>query len=176
MERAITFIKKHRFDIIVAGSVLAFLIDVYFNRHTFSLTIIAFYIFGYAADSEREKTNIAERKRLLITKGLTPEDLKNIAFVKDWEETRKKGLVKFSLVYGGVFFGFAMCGIISIGCAFFKDNLLTYLSADPSNMLGFIGYTYIAGIISGTIIYRLIWLYKEQKFIRLTDPLALNPS
>ncbi|MDP9076233.1 MAG: hypothetical protein M3O71_02320 [Bacteroidota bacterium] len=176
MERAIAFIKKHRFDIIVTGSVLAFLIDIYFKKHTLSLTIIAFYVFGYAADNEREKTNIAERKRLLVTKGLTPEDLKNIAFVKDWEETRKKGLVKFSLIYGGVFFGFAMCGIISIGCALVKNNLLTYLAADPSNMVSFIGYTYVAGIISGTVIYRLLWTYNEQKFIRLTDPFALNQS
>jgi hypothetical protein len=171
MERALAFIKKHYFDIIVAGSVLAFLVDIYFNRHTFSLTIVAFYILGYASDAENNKTNIAERKRLLITKGLTPEDLKNIEFVKDWDETRKKGLVKFSLVYGGVFFGFVLCGLTSIITLMVKKDMLNYISADPSNMVGFIGYTYIAGIIGGTIFYRFIWIYKEQKFIRLTDPL-----
>jgi len=171
MEKLVDFIRKHRFDIIISASVIAFLIDVYIDKHTFSLTIIAFYIFGYAADNERSKTNIAERRQLLSTKGLTPEDLKNIEFVKDWDEARKKGPVKFSLVYGGIFFGFAMCGIISVACALIKKDMMKYLSADPSNMVGFIGYTYIAGIISGTIIYRLIWTYKEQKFIRLTDPL-----
>jgi len=171
MKNALAFIKKHRFDIIVSCSVIAFLFDIYLDKHTFSLTIIAFYILGYAADSEKSKTNIAERKRLLTAKGLTPEDLKNIRFVKDWDEARKKGPVKFSLIYGGVFFGFAMCGIISIACVFIKKDLLQYLAADPSNMVSFIGYTYIAGIISGTIIYRLIWAFKEQKFISLTDPL-----
>lgn len=174
MEKAINFIKKHRFDIVIAGSVVAFTIDLYFNRHTFFLTIIALYIFAYAADNERSKNNIAERKRLLVTKGLTPEDLKNIAFVKAWDETRKKGIVQFSLVYGGIFFGFAMCGLISIVYAFIKKGLLIYLSTDLSNMVSFIGYTYIAGIISGILIYRLLWFYNEQKFIRLTDPFALN--
>jgi hypothetical protein len=176
MEKAFNFIKKHRFDIIISGSVVAFLVDVYFNRHSFSLSVIAFYIFCYAADDERSKTNIAERKQLLINKGLTPEDIKSIAFVKDWDETRKKGSVKFSLMYGGIFFGFAMCGIISLVYVFVKKGMLNHLSADPSNMISFIGYTYIAGIISGTIIYRLLWFYNEQKFIRLTDPFALNQS
>jgi hypothetical protein len=171
VEKAIYLIRKHRFEIIISCSVIAFLIDVYINKHILSLTIVALYILGYAAADEKSKTNIAERKRLLINKGLTPGDLKNIAFVKDWEETRRKGPVKFSIVYGGIFFGFAMCGVISVMCVFIKKDLLQYLAADLSNMVDFIGYTYIAGIISGTIIYRLAWTYKEQKFIRLTDPL-----
>ena len=171
MEKALQFLKKHRFDIIVTCSVFAFIYDVYFTRHTFSLTIVAIYILSYASYGERNRTNIAERKRLLIARGITPEDLKNIAFVKDWDETRKKGMVKFSLVYGGVFFGFVLCGLISIITLMVKKDMLNYISADPSNMIGFIGYTYIAGMIGGTIFYRLIWIYKEQKFIRLTDPL-----
>jgi hypothetical protein len=168
MEKALQLLKKHRFDIIVACSVLAFLADVYFNKHTFSIMVIAFYILGYR---ERNETNIAERKRLLLARGITPEDLKNIAFVKDWDETRKKGMVKFSLVYGGVFFGFVLCGLINIITLMIKKDMLNYISADPLNMISFIGYTYMAGMIGGTIFYRLIWIYKEQKFIRLTDPL-----
>jgi hypothetical protein len=171
MKNALAFIKKHRFDIIVSRSVVAFLFDIYLDKHTFSLTIIAFYIMGYAADSEKSKTNIEERKRLLTAKGLTSEDLKNIEFVKDWDETRKKGPVKFSLVYGGVFFGFVLCGIISIMILLVLKNTLTYISADPANMFNFIGYTYIAGLIGGTTLYRLLWIYKERKFIHLTDPL-----
>jgi hypothetical protein len=107
----------------------------------------------------------------MLKKGLTPGDLKNIEFVKDWEEIRKKGLMKYALIYGGLFFGFAMCGIISIGCLFIKQNLLTYISETPSHMFNFIGYTYLAGVFVAIIIYRLLWQYKEEKFIRLTDPL-----
>ena len=170
MEEMFNFIKKHRFDIIVVCAVIAFVFDVYFGRHTFSLTVIALYILGYASDSERSRTNIEERKALRL-KGLTAEDVRNIAFVKKWEETRKSGVVKFSLVYGGVFFGFALCFIISLLLLFIIKGTIKYIMAGPANMFNFIGYTYVAGIIGGTIIYRLLWKYNEQKFIRLTDPL-----
>jgi uncharacterized BrkB/YihY/UPF0761 family membrane protein len=125
---------------------------------------------GYAADSERSKTNIEERKRLEL-KGLTKEDLKNIEFVKSWEEIRKKGLIKYSLIDGGIFFGFVLCFVYSILSIIIIKNLMNTISADPSNMLSFIGYTYIAGVISGIIVFRFLWIYNEQKFIRLTDPL-----
>ncbi|ASU35776.1 hypothetical protein [Mucilaginibacter xinganensis] len=170
METVLSFIKKHRFDLIVTCSVFAFLYDVYFSKHTFSLTIVALYLLGYAADNEKSKTNIEERKKLRL-RGLTKVDIRNIAFVKSWEETRKKGLIKFSLVYGGVFFGFVLCGIISIAAMFIIKNMIKYVSDEPSHMLNFIGYTYIAGTIGGTVFYRLLWIYNERKFIRLTNPL-----
>ncbi len=170
MKNALTFIKKHRFDIIVGCSVVAFLFDIYLDKHSFSLTIIALYILGYAADSEKSKNNIAERKKLRARR-LTPEDLRNIKFVKSWDEIRKKGLIKYSLVDGGIFFGFVLCCIISIAVLLVVKSTLTYISADPANMFSFIGYTYIAGLIGGTVLYRLLWIYKERRFIRLTDPL-----
>ncbi|HVW98790.1 MAG TPA: hypothetical protein VHA56_22675 [Mucilaginibacter sp.] len=170
MKRAWYFVKEHRFDIIVTSSVLAFIYDLYFGQHTFSLTIVGLYILSYAADHEKSRNNVAERKKML-PKGLVAEDIRNIKFVKSWDETRKIGLVKYALVYGGIFFGFALCGIYSIAIALIKRNLMVYIAEDPSHMVGFIGYTYIAGVITGTVLYRLIWAYNEQKFIRLTDPL-----
>jgi hypothetical protein len=170
MHKVLDFIKKHRFDILVTCSVLAFIWDLFFYKHTFTITIICLYVLGYATDSERSANNEAERK-ILNSKGLTNEDLDNIKFVKRWEETRKKGLIKYSLVDGGVFFGFALCGIISILALIIKKNIMSYISADPSNMFNFVSYTYVAGIIGGTVLYRLLWTYKENKFIRLTDPL-----
>jgi hypothetical protein len=171
MEQPATFIKKHRFDIIVTCSVIAFIYDLYLGSHSFSITILVFYIFGYAADRERGENNIAERKKLLASRGLLPEDFENIAFVKSWDETRKKGLVKFSLINGGIFFGFVLCFIISVLALMIMKDMIHYISADPSNMFNFIGYTYIAGIIGGTVTYRILWIYNEQRFIRLTDPL-----
>jgi hypothetical protein len=81
------------------------------------------------------------------------------------------GLVKYSLLYGGVILGFALCFIFSLLSFIFIKGLLTDIAADPSNMLNLISYTYIAGIVCGTIIYRLLWTSNENKFIRLTDPL-----
>jgi hypothetical protein len=163
-------IKKHRFDVLVTCSVIAFLCDVYLGIHIFSISIIALYALGYAADREGSRTNIVERKKF-IPRGLVKEDLKNIEFVKAWYETRKIGLVRFSIIYGGVIFGLVLCFVISLFIMLMIKGVLKYISVDPANMLNFIGYTYVAGIVAGTVFYRLLWSYNEQKFIRLTDPL-----
>ena len=170
MKQIIGFIKRHRFDIIISGSVIAFLVDVYLGKHSFSFTIIFFYIFGYAIDSERGQTDIQERKKLRL-RGLTPADLRNIKFVRNWEQIRKKGMIKYTLVDGGIFFGLALCFIISIAYFIIKKDAIKYLSADPTNMFSFIAYTYVAGMVGGAVIYRLIWAYNEEKFISLTDPI-----
>lgn len=169
MEKVIHFIKKHRFDIIVACSVITFIFDIVFYQH-YTFAVFALYVLSYAADIQKQKNNAVERKRMLA-KGLVPEDIKNIAFVKDWDETRQKGLVKFCIVYGGIFFGFAICAIISIIAMVAINGMFTYVSDDPAHLVNFIGYTYAAGFILGVIFYRLIWTYKEHKFTRLTDPL-----
>jgi hypothetical protein len=170
MEKAWDFIKKHRFDILVSLSVIAFIFDVYFRKQLLSFTIIALYALGYAADMERSRTNIVERKRL-ERKGLTAEDLRNIKFTRNWEETRKKGMIKYSVIDGGIFFGFALCFIYSILTLVVVGGTIGYIKAGPGNMFNFMGYTYIAGFISGTVLYRLLWTYNEQKFVRITDPL-----
>lgn len=169
MEKAFHFIKKHRFDIIVACSVITFIFDVVFYQH-YTFAVIALYVLSYAVDIKKQQNNAAERKKLLA-KGLVPEDIKNIAFVKDWDETRQKGMVKFCVIYGGIFFGFALCAIISIVVMAAVSSIFSYVSDDPSHLVNFIGYTYAAGFIVGVILYRLVWSYKEQKFVRLTDPL-----
>lgn len=131
---------------------------------------IALDILGFIPGYYRYCDQLVYEEKLK-KRGLTPKDLTNIKFVKNWDDTRKKGLIIYTLVYGGIFYGFAICGIISIICALIKKHLMTYLSASPSNMFNFIGYTYLAGAIIGIIIFRYLWIYNEQKFIRLTDPL-----
>jgi len=74
------------------------------------------------------------------------------------------------VIDGGVFFGFFLSIFIGI-VSFFFNGIWGYIRADPSNMFNFIGYTYLAGAMSGVIIYRILWVYNEEKFIRLTDPL-----
>ena len=170
MEKAWDFIQKRRFDILVTLSVLAFIFDVFVKRHFFSYTILALYALGYAADGERSRTNIVERKRLLA-KGLTPEDLRNIKFTRNWEGTRKKGMLKYALVDGGIFFGFALCFIYSILTLVLLSGTIDYIKAGFGKMFNFMVYTYLAGFISAVVLYRILWSYNEQKFLRLTDPL-----
>jgi hypothetical protein len=110
------------------------------------------------------------KRQRLKARGLTFEDLNNIEFTKGWFEIREKGIVKYSIIDGGIFFGFFLSLFIGIAAFFFK-GVFDYVKTDAENMFNFIGLTYLAGAMSGVIIYRILWILNEQKFIRLTDPL-----
>ncbi len=127
-------------------------------------------IIGFIPGYYRYKDQLEYEKKLK-RKGLTTTDIENMKFVKDWDHIRKRGPIRYSLIDGGIFFGFAMCFLISIIIAFVKHDLMAYISTDPSNMFNFIGYTYLSGALVGIIIYRILWARNEQKFVRLTDPL-----
>ncbi|MCR8561297.1 hypothetical protein KXD93_26830 [Mucilaginibacter sp. BJC16-A38] len=164
-------------------SFIGFLLSLIFPAIVFFILKDKSYIFwfviveiiGLIPGYSRYKSQLEYEQRLK-RRGLTPQDLNNIKFVKDWEYTRKTGLIKYSLVDGGIFYGFAFCFIISATAIFVKKDLFTYISADLSNMFNFIGYTYLIGVLIGILLFRFLWFRNEQKFIRLTDPFALNQS
>lgn len=131
---------------------------------------IGMNVLGFIPGYYRYQDNLRLNKKLK-DRGLTHEDLSNIRFVKKWDNIRPRGIIKYSLIDGGIFFGFALCGIFSIIALLTIDGIVSYISSDLSNMFNFIGYTYLAGATAGIIGYRLAWTYNEQKFIRLTDPL-----
>jgi len=136
----------------------------------FILIVVIFNVLGFFAGYYRYKDGLLFQKKLKV-RGLTGEDLNNIEFVKSWDEIRSRGPIKYSLLDGGVFFGFALGIGISILLFVVKPALFHYISLDPSNMFRFIGYTYLAGSMIGIVIYRNLWTRNENKFIRLTDPL-----
>ncbi len=146
--------------------VLYFFVEV----KSFVYISIIFNILGFVPGYYRYQDQLLFQKKLKA-KGLTPEDLNNIAFVKSWDEIRKRGIIKYSLIDGGIFCGFALCGLFSLAALLVIKNMFTYIAADLSNMFNFIGYTYLAGATTGIIIYRILWAHNEIKFIRLTDPL-----
>jgi hypothetical protein len=111
-----------------------------------------------------------EIKRL-AKKGLTEEDIINIRFVKKWEETRKKGIWKYCIVDGGIILGAGLSIVISLIISTMHRDTFEFLAADPNNMLSFIGYNFLAGAIIGLVSCRILWTYRERRFLRLTDPL-----
>lgn len=115
------------------------------------------------------KSRILYEQRLK-KRGLTFEDIDNIGFVKSWHEIRQKGVVKYTIIDGGAYFGFFLSLFIGL-ISFFFHKTFHYIMAEPANMINFIGLTYLAGATSGVIIYRILWIYNENRFIRLTDPL-----
>ena len=166
------------FKIYLRGAIKQFLISLIFplifyfivNDKSFIIPWIVLDFIGLFPGYYKYKDRIIFEKRLKA-RGLTIEDVNNINFVKKWEEIRQKGVVKYTIIDGGVFFGFFLSLIISIASLITYHGTLDYLRAGPSNMFNFIGYTYLAGAMSSVLIYRVLWVRNEQKFIRLTDPL-----
>jgi len=112
-----------------------------------------------------------EKIKRLKAKGLTEKDLLNIEFVKKWEDTRSNGVWVYCLKYGLFIGGFGFSLLVGLFyMEFFNQTLKTTL-AEPGKMFRFMGYCYIAGAISGVIVFRIFWFLNERRFIRLTDPL-----
>jgi len=86
---------------------LIFPLIVYFivKDKVFIIPWILLDFFGLFPGYYKYKDRILFEKRLKA-RGLTIEDVNNIAFVKQWEEIRQKGIVKYTIIDGGVFFGF----------------------------------------------------------------------
>jgi len=109
----------------------------------------------------------------LKAKGLTVADVRNIEFVKSWEETRRRGIWKYCLKDGGIIAGAVLLFVLGITYASIFPSKFKIIVSSPGTMFSFIGYCYIAGAFIGVIIYRILWIYKEKRFNKLTDPLNI---
>ena len=160
------FIDKYLLSIAVTLGVIAFTYDFYSHSDTFTLTKAAVALVALAATRERTKSQKeinAARKQ----KGLTSEDIDNIAFVKKWEQIQQSGLRTYCIKDGGIITGAAIALVFGILVMF---SNFAAVSDSPSSMFSFIGYCYLAGIIAGTAFYRFLWYLNQKKFKELTDP------
>jgi hypothetical protein len=110
-----------------------------------------------------------QRKKELKEKGLTLGDITNIAFVKDWEVTRKTGITRYCLIEGGLMTGVILFVPISF-IVFFYSGLETIM-ASFANLLIATSASFALSYLTGTAIYFFRWKTNERRFIRLTDPL-----
>jgi hypothetical protein len=144
------------------------LLLVYFDH---SLYIPFFFLLSIARDYYHYEAKQSYINRLKA-KGLTPDDIYNINFVKQWDEIRKKGLWLYCITDGGIILGAYLwlgVSILLIATSIVKfQNLVN----EPGNMFAFIGYTYLTGAVIGIIINRIRWPYNEGRFMKLTDPLS----
>ena len=101
-----------------------------------------------------------------MAKGLTPDDISNIAFVKYWESKRHTGRLKYIIING--FFA---------GCMLFLPvSFLLYPHSEAtvnpflnlSDMLLFIAKCICLGIALGINFNILTWYLNERQFKRLT--------
>jgi hypothetical protein len=170
MKPAIKAYLKRSFKEFLLSLIFPAIVFFLVKDKTFVYFSIAVNVLGFIPGYYRYQDSLRFNKKLR-DRGLTHEDLANIKFVKNWDDIRTRGIIKYSLIDGGIFFGFALCGIFSIIALLTINGIVSYISSDLSNMFNFIGYTYLAGATTGIISYRLMWTRNEQKFIRLTDPL-----
>jgi hypothetical protein len=147
---------------------LAIFILLSYLTHAF-----AFYLFCFFLGTGREyylyNAKLDKIKRLKA-KGLTEQDLRNIEFVKKWEEYREGGLWKYCIRDGGIIAGAGLSVVISLMYFATAPNGFKNVEANPGNMFSLIGDAYIAGAAIGVIMYRILWWCNEKRFMRLTDP------
>ena len=137
--------------------------------HTDPFLPIIFFSFGLVRGYYNYLDNLEKIKKLKA-KGLTELDVINIEFVKKWEETRNDGLLKYCLKDGGIIAGAVLLFAVGIAFADIFPVKFKVILSSPGSMFSFIGYCYIAGAFIGVIMFRILWIYKERRFLKLTDP------
>ncbi|SDE28089.1 hypothetical protein SAMN05216464_10582 [Mucilaginibacter pineti] len=169
MEKMLKLTKDNLLSILVSLCIVTFLLNVFFSV---SLEVCHFIgtLLAIAAFSER-RGSWSVKQYKLKNKGLTQQDIRNIEFVKKWEETRKKGIWKYCISDGGIVLGAGLSLAISLLAYVTFPGIFKGLADSPGNMFSFIGYAYLAGAITGATIHRILWPYNQRRFMKLTDPL-----
>jgi hypothetical protein len=175
MTKVFNLIKSNFEGILVASLVVSFLSEVYFFIHddlVVTKTLGFFFIIYYSYQRPYIVESKEDRIKKLKIKGLTQQDMVNIKFVKKWEQTRKDGIWKYCIKDGGIINGVVL-GFLSSGMVnwVLRKNGFQQPLSDVSSGFAFIGYCYGTGVILGIILYRVLWIMKERRFLRLTDPL-----
>jgi hypothetical protein len=142
----------------------------YFDRDTYWYTLYPVFFVISLINGYFSYENKLERIKKLKAKGLTEQDIINIEFVKKWEETRNNGLLKYCLKDGGVIAGAVLLFAVGIAFASIFPAKFKVILSSPGSMFSFIGYCYIVGACIGVIMFRILWIYKERRFAKLTDP------
>ncbi len=121
-------------------------------------------LIGFFTDSKRQ-LYLADLEK----KGLTEKEVDNKAFIARWGENRERGIYKYCIIDGGIVLGALLSLLISFIWMFVvpKGNEGLF-SESPGQIFQFIGITYLIGAVIGILVNRIIWDYKQKKFIQLT--------
>ncbi len=157
---------KYRYKTILIS--LGIIIVISYLTHD-AFIYLFYFLLGIGREYYHYDDELKKIKKLKA-KGLTEQDLRNIEFVKKWEENREGGLWKYCIRDGGIIAGAGLSVIISLIYFTVVPNGFKNIMDDPGNMFSLIGYAYIAGATIGVIMYRILWWYNEKRFMRLTDP------
>jgi len=163
---------KYKYKGLIHQTIIILAIWYWNKGHNSYISDIIFFLLIIGRDFYHFDDELKKIKKLKA-KGLTEQDLRNIEFVKKWEEEREGGLWKYCIRDGGIIAGAGLSVVISLVYFSVIPNAFKNIIDDPGNMFRLIGYAYIAGAALGVIIYRILWWYNEKRFTRLTDPLNI---
>ena len=167
MSNAIKYLKDNLLGIFIAIAVITFVIEVIFLKSDLNITHYVGIAVVIYAGYLREKDEKA-KQAFLSRKGLTPQDVSNIQFVKDWEIAKNDGFIKYILFNGGLITGMIFLIPLSF-CRFLISNEISF--NDFGSMMYFIIECFFISYGTGVIIYLIRWHYNQRRFARLTDHL-----
>jgi hypothetical protein len=148
---------------ILIFSVLYFVVENKFYAHEYTGLWAFGFVEGFWGFAKRQRylTKLAE-------KGLTEKQLNEQEFIKQWEENRERGLMKYCIIDGGIIAGALLS--LPVGMAGFfiltQHNQRPF-SDGPGEIFQFIGLTYLIGGIIGIVSYRITWSLKQRRFNHL---------
>lgn len=161
-----SYIKYHYGDLILSGIII--LIGIIAHDSISSYLIFPVIWISRSIYHFEDRLKKIDK---LKSKGLTEEDVSNIAFVKKWEESRKNGLWTYCIKDGGIIAGAILAIPVSLLYFMISHKNILELFPGPGAMFSFIAYAYLAGAAISIISYRVLWIINERRFLRLTDPL-----
>jgi hypothetical protein len=157
------------------GLIISAVFLLWIEKFKLTLWLLAILLFNIATGYNHYRKAKEQEKRLKA-KGLTPEDAENIAFVKEWEETRQSAIWQYCVKDGAIISG-SFISLITSAISYWALTKLGFSPwAEPGDMFRFIGLNFLAGALIGSIICRFQWNINESRFLRLTDPLNLHFS
>ncbi|HZY37675.1 MAG TPA: hypothetical protein VFE53_13550 [Mucilaginibacter sp.] len=166
MKKAWGYFRKYHLFFFLPLLVLSATIGPYVSSKSVQYTFVAIYTFSYYIDLQRGRTNIAERKAM-ARNGLTPKQVRNLNFVKKWDETRTTGRKKYVFVYGGLCFGFGLCFLFGLIAFTYIRGTADFVHKSPGNMFAIFVLCYFTGFITAVISHLILWAINEKKFARL---------
>jgi hypothetical protein len=164
------YLKKRLIDAPIQIAIfltLYILVDHKTYAHEYTVLWIWGFVEGFFTYAKRQNyiTSLAE-------KGLTEKGVNEQLFVRQWEENRERGLIKYCLIDGGIIAGALLSLLVSVVWLMILDQNNARLFTDgPGEIFRFIGISYLIGAVIGVISYRVTWSIRQRKFIRLTDSL-----
>jgi hypothetical protein len=123
---------------------------------------LVLFILNFVIEYLRYESHV----EFLHKKGLTAKQYRDQQFIIKWKETQQEGLIKYCLFDGGLIAGSILS--IFIGASLLFSKILGDVTNGPGSLFSLIWKSFIIGFMIAACIYRILWIYQEKRYHRLT--------